>query len=49
MIAHEPRCLTRSAPDPGYDGAELRDKRVGMIGFGYLGRRSRGLLRTVRT
>jgi phosphoglycerate dehydrogenase-like enzyme len=46
MIAHENafvRAQERSGP--GYDGAELSYKRVGLIGFGYLGRHLMELLR----
>jgi phosphoglycerate dehydrogenase-like enzyme len=46
MIAHENAFLSvAQRSGPGYDGAELSHKRVGLIGFGYLGRRLAELLR----
>jgi phosphoglycerate dehydrogenase-like enzyme len=46
MIAHENVFLpVAQRSGPGYDGAELSHKRVGLIGFGYLGRRLAELLR----
>ncbi|MGA3216674.1 MAG: NAD(P)-dependent oxidoreductase [Acidimicrobiales bacterium] len=46
MIAHENAFQTLAERSgPGYDGAELSQKRVGLIGFGYLGRRLVELLR----
>jgi D-3-phosphoglycerate dehydrogenase len=36
MIAHEPSIPHADRAGPGYDRAELSDKRVGMIGFGHL-------------
>ena len=44
MIAHEPSTPHAQRSGPGYHGAELRDKLVGMVGFGHLARRLRGLL-----
>jgi phosphoglycerate dehydrogenase-like enzyme len=45
MIAHQPSIPHAQRWGPGYDGAELSDKRVGMVGFGYLARRLVELLR----
>jgi phosphoglycerate dehydrogenase-like enzyme len=46
MIAHENAFFTLAERSgPGYEGAELSHKRVGLIGFGYLGRRLVELLR----
>jgi phosphoglycerate dehydrogenase-like enzyme len=47
IIAHQPAFPggVRPRSGPGYDGAELGGKRVGMIGFGHLGRRLTELLR----
>jgi phosphoglycerate dehydrogenase-like enzyme len=36
MIAHEPSLPHAERSGPGYDGAELSGKRVGMVGFGHL-------------
>jgi phosphoglycerate dehydrogenase-like enzyme len=44
MIAHEPSIPHAQRSGPGYDGAELSGKQVGMIGFGHLARRLRELL-----
>jgi phosphoglycerate dehydrogenase-like enzyme len=44
MIAHEPSTPHAQRSGPGYHGAELRDKLVGMVGFGHLARDLRGLL-----
>ena len=44
MIAHQPSTPHAQRSGPGYDGAELRDKLVGMVGFGHLARDLRGLL-----
>ena len=44
MIAHEPSTPHAQRSGPGYDGAELRDKLVGMVGFGHLARDLRRLL-----
>jgi D-3-phosphoglycerate dehydrogenase len=38
MIAHKPSVPHAERHGPGYDGAELRAKRVGMVGFGHLAR-----------
>ena len=49
MIAHEPTYLPAAdRSGPGYDGAELTGKRVGMIGFGHIARRLVELLRPFR-
>lgn len=46
MIAHEQTSFPyEQRSGPGYDGAELSGKRVGLIGFGHLGRRLVELLR----
>jgi len=46
MIAHEDAFLpVAKRRGAGFDGAELSRKRVGLIGFGYLGRRLVELLR----
>ena len=46
MIAHEDAFVpVAERSGPGYEGAELSDKRVGLIGFGHLGRRLVELLR----
>jgi phosphoglycerate dehydrogenase-like enzyme len=46
MIAHEQTWFPYDERSgPGYDGAELSSKRVGLIGFGHLGRRLVELLR----
>ena len=46
MIAHRDAFVSLAdRSGPGYDGAELSRKRVGLIGFGYLGRRLVELLR----
>ncbi len=46
MIAHEPAFVpVAERSGPGFDGAELSHKRVGMIGFGHLARRLVELLR----
>jgi D-3-phosphoglycerate dehydrogenase len=46
MIAHEQTSFPyEERSGPGYDGAELSHKRVGLIGFGHLGRRLVELLR----
>ncbi len=47
IIAHQPAFPggVRPRSGPGYDGAELSGKRVGMIGFGHLARRLTELLR----
>jgi D-3-phosphoglycerate dehydrogenase len=47
MIAHQPAFAGSTKPrsGPGYDGAELSGRRVGMIGFGRLARRLTELLR----
>jgi phosphoglycerate dehydrogenase-like enzyme len=47
IIAHQPAFPggLRPTSGPGYDGAELSGKRVGMIGFGHLARRLTELLR----
>jgi len=46
MIAHEQTWFPYDVRSgPGYDGAELSHKRVGLIGFGHLGRRLVELLR----
>ena len=46
MIAHEQTSRPRAEwSGPGFDGAELTGKRVGMIGFGHLARRLVELLR----
>jgi D-3-phosphoglycerate dehydrogenase len=45
MIAHEPSLPHAQRHGPGYDGAELSGKRVGMVGFGHLARDLVGLLR----
>jgi phosphoglycerate dehydrogenase-like enzyme len=47
MIAHQPAFPdgVRPRSGPGYDGAELGGKRVGMIGFGHIARRLVELLR----
>ncbi|MGO9582625.1 MAG: NAD(P)-dependent oxidoreductase [Acidimicrobiales bacterium] len=46
MIAHENAFFpVAERSGPGYDRAELSHKRVGLIGFGYLGRRLVELLR----
>jgi len=39
MIAHEPSIPHAERSGPGYDGAELSGKVVGMVGFGHLARR----------
>jgi D-3-phosphoglycerate dehydrogenase len=44
MIAHEPSVPHALRSGPGYDGAELAGKRVGLIGFGHIARRLTGLL-----
>jgi phosphoglycerate dehydrogenase-like enzyme len=46
IIAHQPgfRGGVRPRSGPGYDGAELSGKQVGLIGFGHLGRRLAELL-----
>ncbi len=44
MIAHEPIIPHAQRSGPGYDGAELTGKRVGMVGFGHLARRLTELL-----
>jgi D-3-phosphoglycerate dehydrogenase len=36
MIAHRPSLPHAERSGPGYDGAELSGKRVGMVGFGHL-------------
>jgi phosphoglycerate dehydrogenase-like enzyme len=50
IVAHEPAFPDGIRPraGPGYDGAELSGKRVGMIGFGHLARRLTELLRPFR-
>ncbi len=45
MIAHEPSIPHAERSGPGYDGAELSAKRVGMLGFGHLARDLVKLLR----
>jgi phosphoglycerate dehydrogenase-like enzyme len=47
IVAHEPGFPggIRPRSGPGYDGAELSGKQVGMIGFGHLARRLTELLR----
>lgn len=47
MIAHRPAFAGNERPrsGPGYDGAELSERRVGMIGFGRLAWRLAELLR----
>jgi phosphoglycerate dehydrogenase-like enzyme len=45
MIAHEPTVPHARRSGPGYDGAELSNKRIGMIGFGHLARRLVELLK----
>jgi D-3-phosphoglycerate dehydrogenase / 2-oxoglutarate reductase len=47
MIAHEPPFTVpaEKRSGPGYDKAELSDKRVGMVGYGYLARRLTDFLR----
>jgi phosphoglycerate dehydrogenase-like enzyme len=45
MIAHEPTLPHAERSGPGYDGAELSGKRVGMVGFGHLARDLVSLLR----
>ena len=46
MISHEQTWFPYDERSgPGYDGAELSGKRVGLIGFGHLGRRLAELLR----
>ena len=47
IIAHQPAFPggVRPAAGPGYEGAELSGKRIGMIGFGHLARRLTELLR----
>lgn len=46
VIAHQAAFVpVAERSGPGYDGAELSHKRVGLIGFGYLGRRLVELLR----
>jgi len=51
IIAHELAYPggVRPRSGPGYDGAELSGKRVGMIGFGHLARRLTELLRPFGT
>ncbi|HLI01412.1 MAG TPA: NAD(P)-dependent oxidoreductase [Acidimicrobiales bacterium] len=51
MIAHQPGFPggIRPRSGPGFDGAELTAKRVGMIGFGHVGRRLAELLAPFRT
>ncbi len=44
MISHPPSIPHTQRSGPGYDGAELSDKRVGMVGFGHLARRLAELL-----
>lgn len=44
MIAHEPSVPHAQRSGPGYDGAELAGKRVGLIGFGHIARHLRRLL-----
>jgi phosphoglycerate dehydrogenase-like enzyme len=39
MIAHQPSVPHSKRFGPGYEGAELSGKRVGLIGFGHLARR----------
>jgi D-3-phosphoglycerate dehydrogenase / 2-oxoglutarate reductase len=48
MIAHEPTVQYPQRSGLGYDAAELSEKRVGMVGFGHLGRRLAELLRPFR-
>jgi phosphoglycerate dehydrogenase-like enzyme len=46
MISHQNAFFpVAQRSGPGYDGAELSHKRVGLIGFGYIGRRLADLLR----
>jgi phosphoglycerate dehydrogenase-like enzyme len=46
IVAHQPAFVpVGQRSGPGYHGAELSHKRVGLIGFGYLGRRLVELLR----
>lgn len=46
ILAHEPTYLPAAERSgPGYEAAELAHKRVGMIGFGHIGRRLAELLR----
>ncbi len=45
MIAHEPSTPHAQRSGPGYDGAELSGKLVGMVGFGHLARHLVELLR----
>ncbi len=45
MIAHEPSTPHMQRSGSGYDGAELRGKLVGMVGFGHLARHLVELLR----
>jgi phosphoglycerate dehydrogenase-like enzyme len=48
-IAHEPTYLPAAERSgPGFDGAELTGKRVGLIGFGHVARRLVELLRPFR-
>ena len=44
MIAHEPSVPHAQRSGPGYEGAELAGKRVGLVGFGHIARRLMGLL-----
>jgi D-3-phosphoglycerate dehydrogenase len=45
MIAHEPSVPHALRSGPGYAGAELSNKRIGMIGFGHIARRLVELLK----
>jgi phosphoglycerate dehydrogenase-like enzyme len=45
MIAHEPSLPPADRSGLGYEDAELQGKRVGMIGFGHIGRHLAALLR----
>jgi D-3-phosphoglycerate dehydrogenase len=45
MIAHQPSTPHAQRSGPGYDGAELSGKLVGMVGFGHLARHLVELLR----
>jgi D-3-phosphoglycerate dehydrogenase / 2-oxoglutarate reductase len=50
IVAREPTYLPASERSgPGYDGAELAGKRVGMIGFGHVARHLAELLRPFHT
>jgi phosphoglycerate dehydrogenase-like enzyme len=51
IITHQPAFPggVRPTSGPGYEGAELTGKRVGMIGFGHLARRLTELLRPFQT